>query len=120
MTNKHVAEKFVLSPSNLHHILTGQRYAGGHETAKIRSEDMGEKYVKVSAVSKEVSKGKGKGKGKSSSEGTKKDTSKGGMKVTVMKIPPKIVPLPFLAEPPADGMRGAKKRKKDGNLGDKE
>ena len=50
MTNKHVAEKFALSPSNLHHILTGRRYAGGHETAKIRSEDMGEKYVKVAVV----------------------------------------------------------------------
>ena len=71
---------------------------------------MWEKYVKVSAVSKEVS--KGKGKGKSSSESTKRDTSKGRMKVTVTKIPPKIVPLPFLAEPPAEGTRGAKKRKK--------
>ena len=91
---------------------------GGHETARIRGEDMGEKYMKVSAVSKEVS--KGKGKGKYSSESTKRDTSKGRTKVKVMNIPSKIVPLPFLAEPPAEGTRGAKKRKKDGDPGDKE
>ena len=65
-------------------------------------------------------KGKGKGKGKSSSEGAKKDTSKGGTKVTVTKIQPKIVPLPFLTETPAEGTRGAKKRRKDGDPGDKE
>ena len=50
MMNKHVAGKFALSPSNLHRILTGRRYAGGHESTKIRSEDMGEKYVKVTVV----------------------------------------------------------------------
>ena len=62
MTNKHVAEKFALSPSNLHRILTGRRYVGGHETAKTRREDMGEKYVKVAVVLAEAGKGKGKGK----------------------------------------------------------
>ena len=60
MTNKHVAGKFALSPSNLHRILTGRRYAGGHETAKTRGEDMGEKYMKVAVIPKEASKGKGK------------------------------------------------------------
>ena len=57
---------------------------------------MGEKYMKVAVIPKKTSKGKGKGKGKSSSEDVKTDTSKGGTKVTVMKIQPKIVPLPFL------------------------
>ena len=83
---------------------------------------MGEKYVKVTAVAAEA--GKGKGKGKSSSEDTKTRTSKGGVKpsgakVTVTKVAPKIVPLPFLTEPPAGGTRGAKKRKKDGDSKDK-
>ena len=50
----------------------------------------------------------------------KTDTAKGGTKVTVMKVQPQIVPLPFLSETPAEGTRGAKKRKKDGELGDKE
>ena len=62
MMNKHVAGKIALSPSNLHRILTGRRYVGGHEMAKIRSEDMGEKYVKVTVVPAEAGKGKGKGK----------------------------------------------------------
>ena len=121
--NKHVAGKFALSPSNLHRILTGWRYAGGHESAKIRSEDMGEKYVKVTAVPAEA--GKGKGKGKSSSESAKTGTSKGGAKpggakVMVTKVAPKIVPLPFLTDPPAGGTRGAKRRKKDGDSKDKD
>ena len=77
---------------------------------------MGEKYVKVAVVSKETS----KGKGKSSSKGTKMGTSKGGMKVTVTKVQPKIVPLPFLTETPVEGTRGAKKRRKDGEPGDNE
>ena len=91
--------------------------------AKTRSEDMGEKYVKVAVVPAEA--GKGKGKGKSSSEGAKMGTSKGGVKasgtkVTVTKVPPKIVSLPFLTEPPAGGTRGAKRRRKDGDPKDKE
>ena len=36
------------------------------------------------------------------------------------KVPPKIVPLPFLTEPPAGGTRGVKRRKKDGDSKDKE
>ena len=98
---------------------------GGHETAKIRSEDMGEKYVKVTAVLAEAGKGKGKGKGKSSSEGSKMGTFKGaakssGAKVMVTKVPLKLVPLPFLTEPPAGGTRGAKRKKKDGYWKEKE
>ena len=93
---------------------------GGHETARTRSEDMGEKYVTVAVIQKETSKGKGKGEGKSSSDGAKMDTAKSGTKVTVTKIQPKIVPLPFLTETPAEGTRGAKKRKKEGDPKDKE
>ena len=107
MTNKHVAEKFVLSPSNLHRILIRRRYVGGHETAKTRSEDLGERYTKVAAIPKETSKGKGKGKGKLSSGSAKKDT--GETKVTVTKVRPQIVPLPFPSETPAESTRGAKK-----------
>ena len=81
--------------------------------------------MKVTAVLAEAGKGKGKGKGKSSSEGAKTGTSKGGVKpsgvkVMVTKVPPKLVPLPFLTEPPAGGTRGAKRRKKDGDSKEKE
>ena len=80
--------------------------------------------MKVTAIAVEAGKGKGKGKGKSSSKDTKTHASKGGVKpsgakVTVTKVAPKIVPLPFLTEPPAGGTRGAKKRKKDGDSKDK-
>ena len=104
-------KKSALSPSNLHRILTGRRYAGGQETAKTRSEDMGEKYMKVAAIPAEG--GKGKGKGKSSSESANTGTSKGGTKDMVTKVQPKIIPLPFMTETPAEGTRGAKRRKKD-------
>ena len=60
-TNKFVAEKFKLSLSNLHRILMGRKYAGGHETVKVKSDDHGEKYVKVSKYP-ETKKGKGKEK----------------------------------------------------------
>ena len=56
---------------------------------------MGEKYMKVAVIPKETSKGKGKGKGKLSSGGAKTDMAKGGTKVTVMKVQPQVVPLPF-------------------------
>ena len=76
--------------------------------------------MKVAVIPKEMSKGKGKGKGKLSSDGGKMDTAKGGTKVMVTKIQPKIIPLPFLTETPAEGTRGVKKRKKEGDPGDKE
>ena len=41
-------------------------------------------------------------------------------KITVAKVPPKLVALPFLEEPPAEGTFGAKKQKKDdGSKGQK-
>ena len=52
LTNKFVAGKFKLSPSNLHQILTGRKYAGGHEMVKVKSDEHGEKYVKVSKYRK--------------------------------------------------------------------
>ena len=67
MTNKFVSDNFKLSSSNLHRIITGRRYAGGHEAARAAPEDHGEKFVKVTKAQPEICKGKGKGKGKSSS-----------------------------------------------------
>ena len=52
MTNKHDAKKFNLSPSNIHRIIIGRRYAGGHKSTKMsRPEEHGEKYVKVTKKS---------------------------------------------------------------------
>ena len=128
MTNKFVADRFNLSSSNLHRIITGRRYAGGHEGAKAALDDHGEKYVKVaktqseaSGSSKALGKGKGKGKGKTSAaasaaKGSDKPTAP---KVRVAKVTPKLVPLPFFEETPAEGTRGAKKRKKEDGSRDK-
>ena len=67
MMNKPMSDKFNLSSSNLHRIIMGRHYAGGHETTKVAPEDHGEKFVKVARAQSETSKGKGKGKGKLSS-----------------------------------------------------
>ena len=53
VTSKFVVGRFRLSPSNLHQILTGRKYAGGHETAKGKCDEHGEKYVKVSSIWKQ-------------------------------------------------------------------
>ena len=55
-----VAEKFKLTPSNLHRILMGKRYAGGHEATKMKSDEHSEKYVKLSKLP-ETMKRKGRG-----------------------------------------------------------
>ena len=126
MTNKFVSDKFDLSSSNLHRIITGRRYAGGQEGAKAAPDDHREKYVKVSKAQTEVcgsSKmmGKGKGKGKSSAavSAAKGSDKPVASKVTVAKVPPKLIPLPFFDDTPAEGMRGAKKHKKDEGSKDK-
>ena len=89
----------------------------------MKTENHGEKVVKVMATQPESKKGNGKGKSSSASavasaaKGSDKPT---GSKVTVTKVTPKIIPLPFLSEQPAEGTRGTKKRKKDdGSKGDK-
>ena len=123
MMNKFVSDKFNLSSSNLHRIITGRCYAGGHETAKTMPEDHGEKFVKVAKVQSETCKGKGNGRGKTSSataSAAKGSAKPSESKVTVTKVPPKLVTLLFLEEPPAEGTHGAKRRKKDdGSKGQK-
>ena len=120
MMNKYVSDKFALSSSNLHRIITGRRYAGGHESAKTKTEDHGEKFVKVTVAKLETRKGKGRGKSSSATVSAVKGSDKPtGSKVTVTKVALKLMPLPFLDDPPSEGTQGAKKRKKDdGSKGD--
>ena len=101
----------------------GRHYTGGHETAKVAPEDHGEKFVKVAKAQFETSKGKGKGRGKLSSAAA--SVAKGSAKpsepkVTITKVTPQLITLPFLEETPAEGTCEAKKRKKDdGSKGQK-
>ena len=110
MTNKFVAEKFKLSLSNLHRIITGRRYSGG--STKVTSEEHGERFVKV-AKAAEMTKGKGRGKSSAVASAAKGTTKKSDTKVMVAKVAPKLSDLPFLEDTPAEGTRGAKKRRKD-------
>ena len=123
MTNKFVSDKFNLSSSNLHRIIMGRHYAGGHETMKAAPEDHGEKYVKVVKAQPEkccTSKGKGtdKGKGKGKSSSVAASIDKGSdkpaaPKVMVAKVPLKLIALPFLEDTLAEGTCRAKRHKKD-------
>ena len=118
MTNKFVLDKFNLSSSNLHRIIMGRHYAG-HETTKVAPEDHGEKFVKVAKAQSEKSKGKGKLSSVTASvaKGIAKPSDP---KVTVTKVTPKLIALPFLEDTSAEGTRGAKKWKKDdGSKGQK-
>ena len=110
MTNKFVAAKFNLSPSNLHRIITGRRYSGG--STKVTPEEHGERFVKVTKAA-ETAKGKGRGKSSVAAGEAKGSDKKKSEKVTVAKVTPKLIDLPFLEDTPAEGTQGAKKRKKD-------
>ena len=84
--------------------------------SKVAPEDHGEKYVKVAKTQPDTHKGKGRGKSSSvaasvsAEKGSDKSTEP---KVTVTKVTPKLIPLPFFAESPVEGIHRAKRRKKD-------
>ena len=119
VTNKGEAGLFKVSLSNLHKLVSEKKYhSGSHRDSKKASwlkdiEDHGECMVKV--IKKKAT------KPTPSTSGTSKSRRKGGKpntseKITVTKTTPKIIPLPFLDdETPAAGMRGARKKKKDGD-----
>ena len=99
MTNKFVANKFNLSYSNLHRIITGRRYAGG--TTKTAPEEHGERFLKVvKAQAENGLKAKAKGKGKSSVTASvaKGSAKMSEPKVMVAKVTPKLIDLPFLED----------------------
>ena len=113
VTNKGVAAMFKLTPSNLHKLVSGKKYAGGSkgEGRKASSlkelEDRSKTMVKVSRK-KTVSGATG-----SSKSGGKASKVKSSDKVKVTKAQPKIIPLPFFdEETPASGTRGSRKKQK--------
>ena len=121
-TNKGMTEMFKLVSSNLHKLVSGKKYHGGSQGAgKIAStlrelEEHGEPMVQC--IRKKAVKG---GSSASTTTSGTKSSGKAGKaksssKVTVTKTAPHIIPLPvFDDETPASGMRGACKKKKDGN-----
>ena len=113
VTNKGVPTMFKLSPSNLHKLVSGKKYAGGSkgEGKKVSSlkelEERSESMVKV-IRKKTVSSAAG-----SSKSGGKAGKVKSSEKVKVTKAPLKIIPLPFFDdETLASGTRGSCKKQK--------
>ena len=100
--NQTVADMFGVSKSNLHKITSGRKYSGGSTMTgrKAKSlqelEEHGESMVKVAKI-------KGKKKQK--------------VQVTKAKEKPKLTDLPFLDDKPAQGTRGARKRREDDDDG---
>ena len=85
VANQMVAELSKISKSNLHRITSGRKYASGSVMTgqKLKSvqelEEHGEQMVKIAKVKMALK-------------------PKSQKKVTVMKMTPKIIPLPFLEE----------------------
>ena len=89
----------MVSRSNLHRVTSGRKYSGGSTQAARKSrtlqevEEHGEEMVKISKV---------------------KTEKKAQKKVTVTKVQPKLLDLPFLDEPPAGRTRQSlRKKEKD-------
>ena len=117
VTNKGVATMFKLSPSNLHKLVSGKKYAGGSKgkgkkASSLRQlEERSESMVKV-IRKKTVSSAAG-----SSKSGGKVGKVKSSEKVKVTKAPPKVIPLPFLDnETPASWTRGSRKKQKGDDI----
>ena len=103
VANQAVADQFKVSKSNLHRITSGRKYAGGSiwTSRKLKSvqelEEHGERMVKIAKV---------------------KPKPKSKKMVTVTKTTPKMIPLPFLEDPPGEPRRSGRKKdtgKKDGD-----
>ena len=113
VTNKGVATMFKLSPSNLHKLVSGKKYAGGSKgegkkTSSLKElEERSEPMVQV-IKKKPVSSAAG-----SSKSGGRSGKVKSTEKVKVTKAQLKLIPLPFLDdETPASGTRGSRKKQK--------
>ena len=113
VTNKGVATMFKLSPSNLHKLVSGKKYAGrskgeGKKASSLKElEERSEPMVQV-IKKKTVSSTAG-----SSKSGGRAGKVKSTEKVKVTKAQPKIIPLPFLDdETQASGTRGSRKKQK--------
>ena len=107
MANQAVANIFKVSKSNLHQITSGRKYAGRSITTdpKLKCvqelENYGEQMVKIAKVKP-------------------KPKPKSQKMVTVMKMTPKIILLPFLEEPTGEPRRSRRKKDKDKKDNDEE
>ena len=105
--NQAVADLFKVSKSNLHRITSGRKYTGrsimtGRKLKSVQElEEHGEQIVKIAKVKP-------------------KPKPKSQKKVTMKKMTPKIIPLPFLEEPTGETRRPQRKKDKDKKDNDEE
>ena len=112
-TNKGVATMFKLSPSNLHKLVSWKKYAGGSKGKGKKASSLKEFEERSEPMVQVIKK-----KTVSSVAGSSKSRGRAGKvkssdKVKITKVPPKLIPLPFLDDKtPASGTRGSRKRQK--------
>ena len=113
VTNKGVATMFKLSPSNLHKLVSGKKYAGGSKGEGKKASSLKEMEERSELMVKVIRKKMVSSAAVSSKSGGKADKAKSSEKVKVTNAPPKIIPLPFFYdETPASGTRGSRKKQK--------
>ena len=105
VANQTVVDLFKVSKSNLHRITRGKKYARGSITTgkKLKSvqelEEHGEQMVKIAKV---------------------KPKPKSKKKVVVTKMTLKLIPLPFMEDPPGEPRRSQRKKDTEKKDDDKE
>ena len=113
VTNKGVATKFKLSPSNLHKVVSGKKYAGGSKGEGKKASSLKELEERSESMVKVIRKKTVSSAAGGSKSGGRAGKAKSTEKVKVTKAQPKIIPLPFLdEETPASGTRGSRKKQK--------
>ena len=113
VTNKGVATKFKLAPSNLHKLVSGKKYAGGSKGKGKKASSLKELEERSEPMVKVIRKKTVSSAAGGSKNGGRAGKAKSTEKVKVTKAQPKIMPLPFLDdETPASGTRGSRKKQK--------
>ena len=113
VTNKGVATRFKLSPSNLHKLVSGKKYAGGSKGEGKKASSLKELEERSESMVKVIRKKTVSSAAGSSKSGGKAGKAKSSEKEKVTKAQPKIIPLPFFDnETPASGTRGSRKKQK--------
>ena len=113
VTNKGVATKFKLSPSNLHKLVSRKKYAGGSKGEGKKASSLKELEARSESMEKVTRKKMVSSAAGGSKSGGRVGKGKSTEKVKVTKAQPKIIPLPFLDnETLASGTRGSRKKQK--------
>ena len=113
MVTKGVATKFKLSPSNLHKLVSGKKYAGGSKGEGKKASSLKELEQRSGLMVKIIRKKTVSSAAGGSKSGGRVGKAKSTEKVKVTKAQPKIISLPFLDdETPASGTRGSHKKQK--------